>query len=138
MNWRLVTLLSDFGFVMGALAVLGLAVGIEWVLWLLFWVVASFVLAKKVGEQLFQHAFAVGLLSAIFSSILTVIFFDRWAINYPEIYDVPLNPKLYLILVSLFIGAASGAILGGLTLLNRKLLNISPGKPAGKGKRAKK
>lgn len=123
LNWRLVTLLADFGFLMGALATLGYTVGIEWIIWVLFWGVASFIIAKTQTTRLFAHGFAVGLLATIFAAIIEVIFFEHWAMNYPEaIAAAPMNPKIMLLLMSIVIGGVSGVILGGMTIAAKKLI----------------
>ncbi len=127
LNWRMVTLLADFGFLMGALATLGYTVGFEWVIWVLYWGVAALILAKTQPTRLFVHGFAVGLLATIFATIIEVIFFEHWALNYPEaVAAAPINPQIMLLLMSIVIGGISGIILGGMTLAAKRLLTPHP------------
>jgi hypothetical protein len=129
MNWRLILLLADAGFLIGALACLGLLRGIEWIVWLLFFVLAGIAFARIVAKNLLHHAFVTGLLASIFAAIIELIFFDMWLQVYPmETATLPINPRLFLLLTSTVMGFVNGAILAGFALFFRNVLQIHPKK----------
>jgi hypothetical protein len=130
MNWRLILLFADAGFLIGALACLGFLRGIEWIVWLLFFVFAGIAFARMVAEQMLQHAFVAGLLASIFAAVIELIFFDMWLQVYPmETATLPMNPRLFLLLTSAMMGIVNGAILAGFALFFRNILQIRPKKP---------
>jgi hypothetical protein len=129
MNWRLILLFADAGFLIGGLLCLGLLREIEWVVWLIFFVLTGFALARIVSVNLLQHAFVTGLLASVFTAVIELIFFDMWLQMYPMNPEtLPMSPRQFLLLTSLVTSVINGGILAGFALFFRNILQIRPHK----------
>ncbi len=126
MNWFLVALLSSFGLVMGALSLKGYTLRIEPFLWLFFACISALVLSKNVGYKPFLHGLIVGILWGFFNGLCQCLFFDQYlaansvyAENFNKVTFMP--PRFIPLLTGPVIGTLSGLVVGGLTLLAKKL-----------------
>lgn len=120
--------LSSSGVLMGIAATLGWTRGIEGLLWLGLGLLSALWLARRQPEQLFAHAFRIGLIASVLAAGVEVLFFPWYVQHYPEFIDPanqpPIDPRLFLLFVSPLIGAASGAVLGFLTLIIDGLMHL--------------
>lgn len=127
MDWLIVFLLSSFGAVMGVLSVRGYTQKLEPLLWLLFALITALVLAKNIDQKAFHHALAIGLLWGMLNAIFQATFFDAYLVNNPP-YQEGLNritfmkPRYFPLVTGPLIGAFTGLILGGLTVLFKKFV----------------
>lgn len=128
MDWRLILGLSSSGLLIGAAATLGWTRGIEGFLWLGIGLLCALVLALRQPERLFAHAFRVGLIATLLAAGVEALFFPWYVQHYPEFRNPanqpPLDPRLFLLFISPLTGAASGAVLGFLTLIADGLLHL--------------
>ncbi|MEI9945775.1 MAG: hypothetical protein WDN26_16340 [Chitinophagaceae bacterium] len=126
MNWTLILLLSSFGMVMGILSVNGYTQKLEPFLWLLFGIITSLLLAKNVEYKTFLHALIIGLSWGVFNGLLQSIFFDKYLANNPSVQDsfkkvAFMQPRYFVIITATVIGLITGAVLGGLALLFKRI-----------------
>ncbi len=126
MNWLLILLLSIFGAVMGFLSVKGYTGKLEPFLWLLFGIISALVLSKNVDNKIFLHALIVGLAWGILNAIIQSSFFDQYLTNNPNHQERfkntgSLKPQYFVLIMGPLIGLVTGAALGGLTILLKKL-----------------
>jgi len=116
---------------MGAASLCGWTSGREPWLWPLVWIFSAIVLARGVPERPFAHGFATGALASFVNSLLQVVFLPTYARHNPEISQMTtrlpagLTVGQFFLLIAPFIAALSGAILGLLTLLARRLTRRS-------------
>jgi hypothetical protein len=126
MDWKIMAILSIIGLVMGLLSVKGFTQKIEPVLWLLFSIAASLILSKNIGQKPFLHALLIGIAWGICNGVIQSVFFDTYLANNPSLQQnfqkqSFIRPRYLGLATGPIIGVITGLILGGLTLLLRKL-----------------
>ena len=136
MNWKLIFALALFGVAMGAASLMGWTQGIEWVLWLVIFVVSAWFIARKAASRHLLHGFMVGLLNGIIHAIIQAAFINTYLANNVQMAEqfgnIPggLPPLLFVLLSGPFIGVVSGAIVGLLALVMVKLVGKTSTSPA--------
>ncbi len=126
MNWTIIILLSLFGAIMGFLSVKGYTGKLEPAYWILFGIISSLVLSRNIESKLFIHALLVGLSWGILNAIIQSVFFDQYLANNPSLQErfkntASLKPQVFVLIMGPVIGLVTGAVLGGLTSLLRKI-----------------
>ncbi|MBI2420112.1 MAG: hypothetical protein HYV28_19800 [Ignavibacteriales bacterium] len=122
MNFKLIMNLSLFGLLAGSLNVFALTAGNDWVIWVLFWILASMLLKKKVAEKFFLHAFITGALFTLLAYFVQILLFDLYVANNPVIQSTisslepEVHPKTYFISIGLLLALGNGLILGLIAL----------------------
>lgn len=129
MNWHIILSLSLFGIVMGMLSLKGYTRGVfEYYLWVILAIFSVGVIAKNVDNRFFLVALITGLLWGFLNSIVQSIFFPTYAANNPiaaESYkNLPqaINPRFFVIISGIVIGGITGAAMGVLTYLAKKII----------------
>ena len=125
MDWKLVLLLSAIGIIMGLLSVRGFTQKIEPFLWLLFGIATSLILSKNIDRP-FLYGLAIGMGWGVLNGLTQSAFFDTYLANNPSMQQtfqkktfVP--PRYFALLTAPVIGLITGLVLGGLSLLFKKL-----------------
>ncbi len=126
MDWTLIALLSSFGIIMGVLSVKGFTQKLEPYLWFLFGVISAVVLSKNIDHKTFLHGLLIGLLWGIINGLTQSSFFDTYLLNNPSLQEgfkktTFIQPRYFVLITGPIIGIISGLVLGGLTLLFKKL-----------------
>ena len=126
MNWLLILLLSIFGAVMGFLSIKGYTGKLEPFLWLLFGIISALVLSKNVDSKVFIHGLLIGLLWGIFNAIIQSSFFDQYLMNNSNLQERfkdtgSIKPQYFVLIMGPLIGLITGALLGGLSILLKKI-----------------
>ena len=125
MDWKLVLLLSGIGIIMGILSVRGFTQKIEPFLWLLFGIATSLILSKNI-EQPFLHGLLIGIGWGVLNGLIQSSFFDTYFANNPSLQktfqkQAFVEARYFVLLAAPVIGLITGLILGGLSLLLKKL-----------------
>jgi hypothetical protein len=119
---NLVITFSLFGLVAGILNVNAILVNFQWLFWLAFYVFVGLILAKKIDNKLFLHAFAGGFLFAAFFYIMEILSISQLLENNSAERDIlthlsdGLSPRAYLISVGMITAVISGVIMGLVTM----------------------
>jgi len=126
MNWYIIILLSLFGAIMGILSVKGYTGKLEPILWLLFGIISALVLSRNVENRPFIHGLIIGLCWGVFNGIIQSSFFDQYITNNPSLQSsynksTAIKPQFLVLIMGPVIGLVTGAVLGGLTLLLKKI-----------------
>ena len=126
MDWKLIVILSGLGLIMGALSVKGFTGKLEPFLWLLFGIAVSLVLSKNINDRVFFHGLLIGLAWGVINSLTQSVFFDTYLANNPQVEknfeSVTFMPPRYFVLITgPVIGLITGAVIGGLSLLLKKV-----------------
>ncbi|MBC7949644.1 MAG: hypothetical protein H7Y42_17285 [Chitinophagaceae bacterium] len=126
MNWFLISLLSSFGLIMGLLAINGYTQKIEPILWLLMTIFATLVLSKNNAYKPFLHGLLIGLAWGILNGFIQSLFFDSYMANNPLLrknFDKVtfMPPRYFPLLTGPIMGLVAGGVLGGLTILIRRI-----------------
>ena len=129
MNWKLIVQLSLFGLAMGILTVfLPMPSSLELVFWLVIFVICAYVIGKLAPGRYFQHGMMVSVLNSLWIIAAHVLLFNQYLAGHPEeartMALMPLSnqPRLLMIVMGLFIGVVSGAVLGVFAVIAKKLL----------------
>jgi hypothetical protein len=128
MKWLLILTLSLFGGVMGFTSVSGLTQGIEWLLWLLIALCCAYVLSRKLQTNLFSSALIVGGVASTLNGLIQAMFLDTYLSNNLQTAEafgqIPggFDPRLFVVVTSMFFGLLYGAVIWLFTLLARKLM----------------
>ena len=125
MDWKLIALLSVVGIIMGLLSVRGFTQKIEPVLWLLFGIATSLVISKNL-EKPFLHGLVIGVAWGILNGLLQSAFFDTYLANNSSVQqsfqkNSSIPPRIFVLATAPIIGLITGVILGGLSLLLKKV-----------------
>jgi hypothetical protein len=132
MNWKLILLLVLVGVVMAVLSVYGIVQSsYELILWIIFGIVSSYMIAKKGGATPFLEGATVGVLSGILNSVIQSALFDKYLLNNPESLEgfkqIPLNtdPQYIVLFAGPIIGLIYGIIVGIFAMSLRKVISVN-------------
>jgi hypothetical protein len=135
MNWKLISLLSGFGVLMGVASVLGFTKGLEGLLWLVIAAVCVCLVAWRAPGRWFLHGFCVGLIGGAVAPVIQVLFFSSYMANNPDLAtrfaEIPggMEARYFFLMLTPAIGLLSGLVLGFVCWLVAKL----PGKSRSAG-----
>jgi hypothetical protein len=121
MNWKLILSLSLFGLVMSVGTVYFISSMAEPVFWLVIFIISAAAIAKYATGRFFVHGLCVGLANCIWMTGGHVLLFDDYAARHAgemeRMAGLPFSPRVMMLIVGPAIGAASGAMLGLLSLI---------------------
>src|SRR5262245_18885648 len=132
MNWKTVVELSLFGLLIGIGTVFVIPSTVEPLLWIVVFVASAYVIARRCPWHEFVHGLLVGIANSVWVTASHVVFFHRYLANHPQeaammsSMPAPDSPRLMMAMVGPLIGIVSGALIGLLALLARKLLGSRP------------
>ena len=126
MDWKIIAILSTIGLLMGLLSVKGFTQKIEPFLWLLFGIATSLILSKNMEQRLFLHGLLIGIAWGVCNGLIQSAFFDTYLANNPALQQnfqkkSFISPRYFVLVTGPIIGLITGLILGGLSLLLKKL-----------------
>jgi hypothetical protein len=128
MNWKLIFSLSLFGLAMAVASVYWIPENIEWIFWLVIFLVSAYVIARNAPGKYFLHGLCVSIVNSIWITIAHITFYTTYVANHPRWLEMnaqgPLaeHPKRMMAVSGPIIGLLSGIILGLLALLLSKLV----------------
>ena len=132
MNWKTVVELSLFGLAMGIATVFVIPSTIEPLFWIAIFAISAYVIARRCPSREFVHGLLVGIANSVWVTGSHTLFFQQYLANHPQeaammsSMPAPDSPRLMMALVGPVIGVASGALIGVLAFLARKLLARRP------------
>ena len=126
MNWTIILLLSSFGLVMGLLSIKGYIQKLETFLWILFGIITSLILSKNIDNKTFLHALLIGLFWGVLNGLTQSAFYDQYLANNANLQErfkqsTFIQPRYLVLVTGPVIGLITGLVLGGLTLLLKKI-----------------
>lgn len=126
MDWKVIIILSALGLVMGLLSVKGFTGKLEPFLWLLFGIASALVLSRNIDDKIFFHALLIGLAWGVINGLTQCVFFDTYLANNSQVQEnfekiTFMPPRYFVLITGPFIGLVTGAVLGGLSLLLKKV-----------------
>lgn len=126
MDWKLIVQCSVFGIIMASLSLRGFTQKLEPFLWLLLGIFTALVVSKNVTQQVFLHGFCIGLLWGLLNGVLQATFFDTYLQHNPQLQTsfqkTTIKAQYFVLMTSPIIGLMVGLVLGGLSLLAKKIL----------------
>ena len=129
MNWKAIFSLSMFGLAMGIGTVFFISPKIEPALWLVIFIVCAYVIAKQCASKHFLHGLLLGVLNSVWITASHIVFFERYMSVHPREAAMSASmssPKVMMALVGPVIGLVSGAVIGILAVIARRVLRQTP------------
>ncbi len=126
MDWKVIGILSVIGVIMGLLSVKGFTQKLEPFLWLLFGIATALIISKNITEKTFLHGLFIGLAWGTINGVIQSMFFDTYLANNPALQEnfsksTSIQPRYLVLLTSPVFGLMTGAVIGGLSLLLRRI-----------------
>lgn len=118
MNSKLIFQLSLFGLAMAISTVYWVPSNIEPIFWLLVFIVCAYFIAKKCTGKFFLHGFFVSLVNSVWVTAAHVILYNTYVASHPEETNmmaqmqIPINPRIMMLITGPIIGVLSGLVLG--------------------------
>jgi hypothetical protein len=128
MNWRLIFLLSLLGLAMAIATVFWIPENIEWVFWLVIFLVNAYFIAKYATGKYFWNGFMVSIFNCVYIVGLHVMFYATYMDNHPMMAkmggNMPMHnhPRLGMILTGPLVGIALGLVQGLFAWLASKII----------------
>jgi hypothetical protein len=136
MDWKLILGLSLFGLAMAIATVFVIPSNVEPVFCLAIFLVCAFLIARNRPDGHFLHGLLVGIVNSVWVTAAHIIFFSQYIANHPKeaamMSSMPLpdSPRLMMACVGPIVGVISGAIIGLLAYVARKLVKPRVNIPA--------
>src|SRR5260221_1199679 len=114
MNWKLIFALSLFGLAMGVASLFGLG-PLEFVLWLVIFIIYAWIIAARAPGKYFLHGFLVSVVNSVWITAIHAAFFATLARNNPQmVQGTPRgwNPRVLMIVMGPIVGALLGLVAG--------------------------
>lgn len=133
MNWKLIGLLSLFGFAMGIATVFVISSNIEPLCWLVIFLFCAYVIAKWSPGRHFLHGLLLGLANSVWITASHILLFDRYLAGHAReaamMNSIPMHdaPKLMMGITGPIVGLISGVVLGLFAVVAGKLVKPSRG-----------
>jgi hypothetical protein len=118
MNWKLIFSLSLFGLAMAIATVYWIPENIEWIFWLVIFVICAYLIAKNAPGKYFLHGLLVSIVNSVWITIAHIVLYTTYVANHPSWLAMnarmPLaeHPKRMMAITGPCIGVISGLVLG--------------------------
>jgi len=128
MNWKLIFQLSLFGLAMGIATVYFIPSDIEPFFWLAIFLICAYIIAKKSRGNYFFTGLMVSMVNSVWISAAHIICHDAYIARHAREaamynnHQLPVSPKLAMLLIGLVIGLLSGLILGLFAFIASKIV----------------
>jgi hypothetical protein len=128
MNWKLIFQLSLFGLVMAFGTISLIPDKVEPLFWLVIFIVVAYIIAKTCTGKFFLNGFLVSMFNCVWIMIAHVLFYNAYAAHHPEMVNMfPPNalsnhPRVLMLLVGPFMGAAFGLVQGLFAFIASKMV----------------
>ncbi|NVO20344.1 MAG: hypothetical protein HXX13_11620 [Bacteroidetes bacterium] len=118
MNIKLILQLSLFGLAMAIATVYWIPSNIEPLFWLAIFLVCAYLIAKKSGGRFFSHGLVISLVNSVYITTAHILLYDSYIANHAEESNmmaqiqIPVNPRILMLVSGPIIGLFSGIVLG--------------------------
>ncbi len=127
MNWKLIFLLSLFGLAMAIATVFWIPENIEWVFWLVIFLINAYFIAKNASGKYFLTGFMVSLVNCVYIVGFHVMFYAAYIDNHPMMANMKNNPfhnhpRIGMIVIGPVFGIAFGLVQGLFAWIASKIM----------------
>jgi hypothetical protein len=128
MNWKLLFRLSLIGFAMSLATISVIPMKIEPILWLVIFIICSWLIAKEADRFYFWHGFVLSLINCIYITGAHIIFYSTYIANHAEMAkmnnNMPLSnhPRLMMLIMGPLFGIVFGLMQGLFSFIASKLV----------------
>jgi hypothetical protein len=127
MNTKLILQLSLFGLAMAFATVFVIPSTVEPLCWLAIFVVCAYLIARRAPGSYFLHGLLVGILNSVWITSAHVLLFDQYIARHAReaemMAQIPLAPKVMMLVTGPIIGVVSGIVLGILALIVHRVVS---------------
>jgi hypothetical protein len=133
-NFKLILMLSAFGFAMGIATVFVIPSNIEPIFWLVIFVVCAFIIARAGVPKPFLHGLCTSLVNSVWITSLHELWFDSYIASHADeaaqMANVPVPQRVMMAIVGPVIGLLSGLVLGLFAFIASKIVKRPAAKAA--------
>jgi hypothetical protein len=129
MNFKLIILLSLFGLVMAVATVFVIPSNIEWIFWLVIFLICAYLIAKNAPGKYFLHGFCTSLVNCVWITGAHFLLFKQYAARHAEEMEMSKNfpiftghPHHIMLIMGPIIGIISGLVLGLFAFIASKIV----------------
>ena len=128
MNKSLIFKLSLFGLAMAFATVYVIPTKIEWIFWLVIFIICAYVIAKQCTEKYFLNGFLVSILNCVWITGAHILMYNTFMSNHPDEVEMmhnmpmPTHPRVMMLLTGPIFGIIFGLILGLFSFIASKLV----------------
>ena len=128
MNWKMISLFSGLGVLMGLGSVMGWLKGMELWIWIGLMLITGVVLGHTVSHKPFLHGFLTAVIWSVVNTLIQLAFLDTYLMNNPEaaakFEQLPsgFSPHVAFLVSLPFSAGISGVIVGALAHFSGKFL----------------
>ena len=128
MNWKLIFTLSLFGLAMAFGSVFLIPENMEWIFWLIIFLICAYLIAKYAPGKYFLHGLMVSIVNSIWITIAQIMFYTTYVANHPGWLAMnaqgPLaeHPKRMMAISGPIAGIAFGLVLGLMAFIASRLV----------------
>jgi hypothetical protein len=136
MDWKLIFALSLFGLAMAIGTVFVIPSNIEFVFWLVIFLICAFVIARQRSSGHFLHGLLLGIANSVWMTAGHILLFNQYIANHPKeaamMTSMPLaeSPRLMMALTGPIIGVISGLVIGLFAYVAGKIVRPRVSSPA--------
>jgi hypothetical protein len=129
MNWKLIFQLSAFGLIMAFGTVSLIPEKVEFLFWLVIFILCAYIIAKNCTDKYFLNGFMVSIVNSIWITAVHVAFYKSYVAHHPDMQQtaeqhplIPDHPRLAMGIMGPFFGAGFGLVLGLFSFIASRLL----------------
>lgn len=128
MNWKLIFQLSLFGLVMAFGTISLIPEKMEFIFWIVIWLVSAYFIAKTCAANYFWYGFALSMFNSVWLTLMHVLFYHSYAAHHPgvvQMYDsspLHLHPRLFTLLLCPISGIIFGIVQGLFAFVASKIV----------------
>src|SRR5580700_7401587 len=93
-NWKLIFQLSLFGLGMAVATISLIPANIEFVFWIVIFILCAYIVAKNAPGQYFFHGFLISLVNSVWITAAHVLFASVYLANHPQMQEMTASMPL--------------------------------------------
>lgn len=131
MNWKLIFQLSMLGLIMAFGTVALIPEKVEFIFWLVIFVLVAYVIAKACTSKDFAHGFMVSILNSVYITAIHCIFVTSYNAHHPDMANMNTGafqdkPVLFMLLSGPVFGIFFGLFQGLFAFIASKIVKPNP------------
>src|SRR5437763_13574641 len=88
MNWKLIFSLSLFGLAMAVATVSVIPENIEWVFWVVIFLICAYLIARNAPGKYFLHGLLVSVVNSIYITIAHIAAYTTYVAHHPSCLEM--------------------------------------------------
>jgi len=128
MNWKLIFQLSLLGLAMAVATISLIPSNMEFIFWLLIFIICAYVFAKRLPGKYFVHGFMLGLVNCIWVTAAHMLFANPYMAHHHQevamMKSTPFSnhPRVLMLISGPIAGIMSGLVIGLFSFIASKIV----------------